>query len=118
MTAFQTMTSLTFNSTNLSDSENIVPNIISTTDTISGGYFGLAVMLGTFILLFFVTFKQDGDIRMDMMRSLMLSSGFASMIGVVMLVTGLSSSFVHLMWFLTTFMLSIILLYNLKKKGL
>lgn len=118
MSAFTTMTDLTFNSTNLTDSENIVPNIISTADTVSQGYFGLTVMLGVFIIMFFISFKQDGDIRMDMVRSLMFASGFSSIIGTIMLVTGLSSSFVHLMWFLTTFILSILILFNLKRKDL
>lgn len=117
LSALQDLTPLTFNSTNLTDSENLIPNLIANTDSVSQGYFGLAVMLGIFIMLFYVSFRQDGDIRMDLTRSIMISSGFSTLFGLVMLVTGLSSSFVHFMWFLSTFMISILILFNLKKKG-
>lgn len=118
LTAFRTLTDLTFNSTNLTDSSNLIPNIIDTTDSVSGGYFGLSVMLGVFLLMFFITFKQDGDIRMDMVRSLMFGTGFASLFGVIMIVTTLSSNFIHVMWFLTPFMISIMIIFNMKRKGL
>jgi len=112
------LTPLVINTTNLTESENIVPNLISSTDTASQGYFGLGVMLVVFIVLVYTLFRQDGDIRMDIIRSVLFASGFTSVVGLILLVTGLSSSFVHLMWFLSIFIITLIIVLNLKRKGL
>ncbi len=117
LTALQNLTSLSFDTTNLTDSQNIIPNMISNTDNITQGYFGLGIMIIVFLVLLYTTFRQDGDIRMDITRSLMLSSGFTSILGLVMIVTGFITSFVHLMWFLSIFIISIMILFNLKRKG-
>ena len=111
------MTQLSFNTTNLTNANDLVPTLINTTDNVSIGYFGLFAMIGIFIVMFFLTFKQDGDVRLDLARSMMISSGFTSIFGLVLLVTGLTSSFVHLMWFMTMFLVSIIIIFNLKRKG-
>jgi len=118
LTALTDLTPLTFNTTNMSNAETLIPNIINTTDSVSQGYFGLVVMVGVFIMLLYTTFRQDGDITLDIIRSIMLSSGFTGIIGVIMLVTGLSSSFVHVMWFLTIFIITIMVLFIKKRKGL
>jgi len=113
----QNLTTLNFNTSDLLNVEELVPTLINNTDSVSQGYFGLVVMIAVFIMLLYTTFRQDGDIRMDILRSVMFASGFSSIIGVIMLVTGLSSSFVHLMWFLTIFIITIMAIFFKKRKG-
>jgi len=116
--ALTTTTPLNVSTANITDINNMVPNMINQANSGSEGYFGLVVMLLAFMIIFFYSFKQDGDIRSDLSRSLMISSGFSSILGLIMLVTGFSSSFSHLMYFLTIFIISIVAIFNLKRKGL
>ena len=117
LSKLQDLTPLEFNTSELINPETLIPTLINTSDTVSQGYFGLVVMLGVFIMLLYTTFRQDGDIKMDILRSVMFASGFSSILGVIMLVTGLSSSFVHVMWFLTIFIISIMIIFFKKRKG-
>jgi len=103
---------------NLNDPAAISQVLIDNTDTATQGYFGLGVMLITFIVLVMIIFRDDGDIKMDIARSIMFSSGFTTIIGVVCLVLDIFSSFVHVMWFFVIFLVSIISILYLKKKGL
>lgn len=112
------MTSLSINTSSLSDSNQIIPVLISNTNDVSNGYFGLGFMIATFIVLLILMFKDDGDIRMDISRSLMLSAGFTSILGVLLLVPGIVSSFQHVSWFIIIWSISLVSIYYLKKKGL
>lgn len=117
LTALQNLEPITFNSTNITDSTEVVNTIVNTTDSVSGGYFGLVVMIGVFIVILFTTNRQEGDIRLDIIKSLTMASGFASIVGIVLLVSGLSSSFVHLMWFISLFMIMTLINYNVGRKN-
>lgn len=112
------MTNLTIDSTNLNESTNIIPALISESNDVSQGYLGLGIMLGIFLVLTYTLYRQDGDIRLDILRSIMKASGFASIIGVIMVVSGITTSFVHVMWFITIFIISLLSAYQLKKKSL
>ena len=103
---------------NLNDPAVISQVLIDNTDVVTKGYFGLGVMLITFIVLVMIIFRDDGDIKMDIARSIMFSSGFTTIIGVICLVLDIFSSFVHVMWFFVIFLVSIISILYLKKKGL
>ena len=112
------LTTLTFNNSLINNSNNMTESIINNADTVTTGYFGLGVMLITFIVLMIILFKDDGDIRMDLIRSIMISSGFVSIIGVIALYNNIFSSFVHVMWFIIIFAITLISAIFLKKKGL
>jgi len=116
--ALNNMTPPVFNTTDISTPEEAVNTIVTTSNDVSGGYLGLGIMLAMFIVLVFALFRQDGDIRLDIARSLLISSGFVSIVGIIMLATNLVSSFVHVMWFLTIFLIMLVIVYNLKRKGL
>ncbi len=118
LTALKNMTPLEFNTTGIADPETAVTTLITNSNDVSQGYFGLGIMLMIFIALVFVTFRQDGDIRMDIARSLLVSSGFSSILGIIMLAPPLISSFVHVMWFITIFLIMVVVVFNLKRKGL
>ena len=112
------MTSLNINTSMLSDSDQIIPVLIENTNTVSNGYYGLAFMVAVFIVLLILMFKDDGEIRMDIARTLMLSSGFTAILGTLLLVPGIVSSFQHVAWFIIIWAISLVSIYYLKKKGL
>lgn len=112
------LTELVINTTELNNPTEITSTLIDNADVVSQGYFGLGVMLIMFIVLLVVIFKDDSDIRMDIARSIMLSSGFTTILGVIALVLNIFSSFTHVMWFFVVFVFSLISVLFLKKKGL
>lgn len=111
------VTALIFNTSQLSNSAELTNTLVDNADVVSGGYFGLGVMLIMFIVLLVFIFKDDGDIKMDIARSIMLSSGFTTILGVIALVLDIFSSFTHVMWFFVIFVFSLISVLFLKKKG-
>ena len=112
------VTALSFNTSQLSNSAELTNTLVDNADVVSEGYFGLGVMMIVFIVLLVFIFKDDGDIKMDIARSIMLSSGFTTILGVVALVLDIFSSFTHVMWFFVIFVFSLISVLFLKKKGL
>jgi len=111
------VTALAFNTSQLSNSAELTNTLVDNADVVSEGYFGLGVMMIMFIVLLVFIFKDDGDIKMDIARSIMLSSGFTTILGVVALVLDIFSSFTHVMWFFVIFVFSLISVLFLKKKG-
>jgi hypothetical protein len=115
-TLLNNLTNLTFNESMYNNSEVIVQNIIDNSDTISQGYFGLSVMITLFIIFLVLIYRDDGDIRMDILRSINISSGFVFIIGLVMLSLNIFSSFTHVMWFFVIFVITILGIILNKKK--
>ena len=117
-TALQNLTPLNFSTANLTDVNNMVPNMINTTNASTQSYLGLGILISVFLVLVFTIFRDDGDIRMDITRSIMLSSGFCSILGIVLLISNIIGSFIHVMWFIGIFAISLVSTYMLKKKGM
>ncbi len=111
------MTPLTFNNTIINDSTTMIPNMVSNSNDLSQGYFGLFVMVAVFIIIFWKSFKQTGDIKMDFVRSLLVSSGMTASLGFIGIISNVFTSYVHFIWFFTLFIITIIWLFFLKKKG-
>lgn len=103
---------------NLQDPTLITGALIDAADTSSEGYFGLVIMLIMFIVLLFTLFRDDGDLKIDIARSIMFSSGIVSIVGFISLTLNIFSSFTHVMWFFVIFIISIVSILFLKKKGL
>ena len=103
---------------NLQDPTLITGALIDSADTSSQGYFGLVIMLIMFIVLLFTLFRDDGDLKIDIARSIMFSSGIVSIVGFISLTLNIFSSFTHVMWFFVIFIISIVSILFLKKKGL
>ena len=117
LTALENLTPPDINISIVNDTTQIVPNLIANTNTLSDGWFGLLVMIGIFIWLFWLLFDDAGRFRLDIVKTLVFSSGITCIVGIIMLVTGLSTSFNHLMWFGTLFIISLIISFFLKQKG-
>jgi len=116
-TKLNELTSLELNISDKISSDNLIPSAITATNEISHGYYGLSVMMITFIIITIIAFKQDGDIRLDIMRSMMFGSGFSFILGMIMLVTGFTTSLVHVIWFLIIFATLFFIILGIKKKG-
>ena len=112
------ITDIVINTSELTSPAELTNTLIDNADVVSEGYFGLGVMIIMFIVLLIIIFKDDNDIRMDIARSIMLSSGFTTILGVIALVLDIFSSFTHVMWFFIIFVFSLISVLFLKKKGL
>ena len=112
------ITQIEINTTMLTNPYEVTRNIIDTSNEVTTGYLGIGILLPIFLVILFFAFKSDGDIRMDITRSIMWSSGFVSIIGVIMLVSNIITSFTHVMWFLSIFIISIIAILFMKKKNL
>jgi hypothetical protein len=104
--------------TTLNNPDNLTVTLINTADTSTQGYLGLGIMLIMFIVLTFTIFRQDKDIKMDIARSIMLSSGFVSIVGFIATLSNIFSSFTHVTWFFMVFLFSLLGVYVLKKKNL
>lgn len=112
------ITPLDLNLSERINSDNLVPSLIDGANETTGGYFGLGVMLIIFLAFTVIMYKQDGDIALDIMRSMFISSGFATIMGVILLVSNISTSLRHVLWFLTLFVLLYFMIREIKKKGL
>lgn len=112
------ITTISINTSSVSNSTTIVNTLVDNADTVTKGYYGLGVMLIMFIVMLVILFRDDGDIRLDIARSIMLSSGFTIILGIISLYLNIFSSFVHVMWFFVIFVFSLISVLFLKKKGL
>lgn len=119
LTALNNITPLTINNSLINDSSTLIPNIIENTNNMTGGYFGLGVMLVLFIVFVIMTYREDAGIRMDITRSLMFSSGLVFILGLIAVTSplGIFTSFVHVAWFGVIFVTTLLLSLIMKKKG-
>lgn len=115
--AFNNLSSFSMNTTLVADSENLVPNMVSNANDVTMGYLGLGILTTFFLFLIYVNFKQDGDIRLDIIRSINISAGFTSILGILLLVPGMIESFQHVAWFILIFLFTMLSIYFLKRKG-
>jgi hypothetical protein len=110
------MTPLNISTTNLT-SNDLIPNLIAGANGNSDGYLGLGIMLSIFIVLVFTLYRDDLDMRVDILRAVMLSSGFVSILGIIMFASNIITSFVHIMWFIVIFIISFIFVMLQRQKG-
>lgn len=111
------ITTFSFNTSLINDSKEIIPNMAANANTVTDGYFGLGFMVVVYLILIYIIFRDDGDIRMDIARTIFFSSGITSILGLLLLIPGLVSSFQHVAWFIIMFTFSAIGIYYLRKKG-
>lgn len=93
------------------------PNLVQNANNVSLGYFGLGVMICIFVYLIIKTTSSSGSIRMEFPRAMQLSSGLVFVIGYLMNISGLVSSYNHALWFFSLFVMSTIWVYYLKRSN-
>lgn len=113
----QNATPLEINTSVLGNVNTALPNMIANANTVSLGFYGLGIMIAAFVYLLIRTNSPSGAMRMDVVRSLQVSSGFVFVLGYIMNISGLVSSYNHALIFFVVFCLSSIWVYYLKRSN-
>lgn len=92
-------------------------SLVNNANTVSLGFFGLGVMICIFLFIIIKTTSQAGTIRMEFPRSLQLASGLTFVVGYLMNISGLVTSYNHALWFFSIFVMSTIWVYYLKRSN-
>ena len=108
---------LEINTSILGNVNTAVPNMVANANAVSLGFYGLGIMISIFVYLIIRTTSPTGSIRMGVTRSLQVSSGLVFVLGYIMTISGLISSYNHVLWFFTVYVLSTIWVYYLKRSN-
>ena len=111
------LTNLTINNSLVENPEETIANMVTNTNDLSQGYWGLGVMIVVFITMLWITTRPDGKINLDAPRGLLVASAFSSVIGLIGIVSPLFVSYIHVIWFLVIFILSYVWIILLRKDG-
>jgi uncharacterized membrane protein len=116
LTKLNNLSEFNFNNSLINDSTQITENIISTANTQSDGYFGLIVLTIIFLYLLYELMREDGFFRQDFVSSGIFASGIVIIIGIIMIVSTLITSYQHLIWYVIIFTLFLISSYFVKNR--
>ncbi len=108
LTALQNLTPLILNTSIVADADTIIPNLISNTNTQTDNWFGLLIMLVLFFYLIWKLTDDSSRFRLDFVKALVFSSGITLIVGGVMLVTNITTTYNHVVWFAIIFTLAMI----------
>jgi len=117
LSALNNISPLNLNTTVVENTTTMIPQLVSNANTSSDNWFGLIIMIGIFIWVLWTLFDDRGAFRLDLIKSTVFASGVTLIIGAVMLVSNLTTTFSHVLWFGAIFTLSLIATYFLKSKG-
>ena len=99
------------NNSLINESSEIIPNIVSNTNDMTGGYFGLGMMIIIFTVLLIILMADQEVFRLKFSNALAGSLGITVLVGVVMFSTDIITEFQHLMWFAIPFAISLVVVY-------
>lgn len=111
------LTPLEFNNTIIDDPDNLALGIFANADNSTGGIFGLVILLAIFILLLTILISDIQPFKFDIGRTILISSAITTIIGIILIATGITNSIQYVYWFAMLFMISGIWVYLLSKKG-
>jgi len=111
ITALNNITPYTVNNSLINDSTQIGTNLISNANTQSDGYFGLGLMIAIFLFLMIILMAEQEVFRFGFISAFIASSGITLLIGIIMLISNISSSFNHVMWFAILFIIGLLAKY-------
>lgn len=112
------LSSFSFNESIFNNSQNVSSEIINIANTESSGYYGLIVMTGLFIWFLYEFMREEGMFRLDFIKAGTFASGITLVIGIMMLISELTTSYQHLIWYLLIFCIFVVSSYFMKQKGL
>lgn len=117
LTPLQNITPLIMNTSIVEDVETIIPNLITNANTQTDNWFGLLMMIILFFYMMWKLTDQAGRFRLDFIKSTIFSSAITVIVGAVMLVTNLTTTYSHVVWFTMVFTIAAISSWMLKNKG-
>jgi hypothetical protein len=115
---FNEISNFNYNNTLTSNLSQINAEIISNTDTSLGPFWINGVLFVLFVFLFYRLNETDNANRYDITRSLFISSSIVLLGSIMLLISGLSSTIYPLYLYGMLTIITAIMLYNQKTKGL
>ena len=82
------------------------------------GYLSLIILILVFLVLAYEFYRNDGDFRLDTVRSILKASGWTFLFGIILVVSDLISNFKPVVWFGVIMLISGISILFLKRKNL
>lgn len=111
------LSTLEINNTLINNTQEIGSNLITNANNQTGGYLGLGIMIIIFIFFMIILMNQQEVFKMNFIESLIVSSGFVMILGIIGLVTGFFTSYRHVMWFALIFIVGLVSKYQQNKGG-
>jgi len=108
ISALNNITPFAVNNTIINNTQDTGANLVNNANTMTGGYFGLGIMIAVFLLLMLTLMSQQDLFRLSFISALGLSSGMSLIIGIVGLVSGLFTNYQHVMWFAILFAFALV----------
>ena len=118
LAALQNITPLVLDTSIVGNADTIIPNLIANTNTQTDNWWGLLVMITLFFYLMWKLSDDAGRFKLDFVKSLVYSSGITMIIGATMVVTNITTTYNHVVWFGIVFTIAMISAWYLKQKGL
>ena len=115
LTALQNITPYQVNNSLINNTNEIASNLISNANTQTNGYFGLIIMLIVFVIILISIMSEQDVFRLDFISALIFASLCSLIIGVVMIVSNLITSYQHVIWFAIIFISGLIAKYYQKQ---
>lgn len=99
-------------------SQELLDNMITNANVTSDDWLGLIILSVLFLFLVYEFFKNDGDFRLDLVRTMIKSSGWTFIFGIVMIVSKIITKFEPVVWYGIVFTIFGISAMALKRKNL
>ena len=112
-----TWTDLAINLTTYTNANNATVELVNSANDTTQGFWGLGILFIFFIATFYSINRNDGFFRLDALRSFVFSSGISLILGVLLLTLAITTSYRHTVWFAILFVISLIMVFFLKRRA-
>ena len=103
---------------NFTNPSTVITQIQTTANNEVGNYWFIGGIIVLFLMFVWWFYRQDQNFALDMTRSILIASSWCLFITSAFLLSGWITTVVPLIWFTTSFILSLVGAYKLKGKGL
>ncbi len=111
LTNLHNIAPLEVNNSLINETNEIIPSIISNSNSLTDGYFGLGIMTVIFVVLLLILMTDQDVFSLKFSTALAASSGITLLVGIIMLVSDIAASFTHVMWYAIIFAISLVVVY-------
>lgn len=108
ISALNNLTPYSVNNSLINNSADIGSNLVTNANTQTGGYLGLGIMIMIFLAIIIITMTENDVFRLNFVQSLIVASGFATLVGIVGVIVGIFTSYAHVMWFAIIFAIALV----------
>jgi len=97
--------------------DNLTLELVNKANETTGGWWGLGILTMFFISTMYMLVRTDGLFRLDGLRAALFSAGLTLVMGVLLLTLAIITSYRHVVWYGIVFVLCLIMVFFVKKKG-